>query len=231
MKVLAIIPCFNESGALPGLLDDFARNGSLCDTLVVDDGSTDDTYRVAVSRTRALRLPFNLGIGGAVQTGIRFAYERGYDFCIQVDGDGQHPPSEIARVLEVQAQTGASLVIGSRFLSEVSFRTTWARRLGIGLLRVALRVFHGIEVQDPTSGFRVLDRAAMRVFGRDYPQDFPEPLSLAIAASAGLKIAEAPVRMRAREHGQSSIQGLKSVSYMARVIGYLFLLRLGKGWS
>jgi glycosyltransferase involved in cell wall biosynthesis len=231
LKGLAIIPCFNEAAALPGLLTEFERVGAPCDTLVVDDGSADNTYDVAAARTRALRLPFNLGIGGAVQAGIRYAYERGYDYCIQVDGDGQHPPEEIARLLETQSQTRASLVIGSRFLSEVSFRTTWTRRLGIAMLRLALRAFHGIEVQDLTSGFRLMDRAAMRVFVRDYPQDFPEPLSLAIAASAGIKIAETPVRMRAREHGQSSIQGFKTVAYMARVIGYLFILRVGKSWS
>ena len=226
-RILLVIPCYNEEASVGDLLEEIAAVNAHYHTLVVDDGSSNSTSAVASAHSPVVRLIANLEIGGAVQTGLKYAARNAYDFCIQIDGDGQHDPREIDALLDAYRQRPCNIVIGSRFIDNAGFRSTIARRLGSKLIAIALNyLFTGGRVSDPTSGMRLLDRRAMEFFTRRYPQDFPEPISLAWAKRAGLTIGEAAVRMRAREAGESSIDGFKSLTYMIRVLGYILLARL-----
>jgi glycosyltransferase involved in cell wall biosynthesis len=216
VRLLAIIPAYNEQDALGGLLAELRalpRDGFELDTLVIDDGSSDRTSEVAhAGGARVLRLCRNLGIGGAVQAGLRVAHREGYDAAIQIDGDGQHPPDQMAHLLAQRAD----LVIGTRYRAN-GFRSTALRRAGSWWLRSVLRVVTRLQVSDPTSGFRMYRRRALRLFDESYPYDFPEPESLAIARASRLSIAEVPVTMRERQGGRSSIAAFDSVYYMVKV--------------
>ena len=227
MRVLVVIPAFNEEAALGRLLGELAAARSTSEhelsLLVVDDGSSDATRRIArEGGARVLRLCANLGIGGAVQSGLHVAHREGFDCAVQLDGDGQHPPSELPGLLAVMRGAEApDLLVGSRFLSgetsEKNFHSTFIRRVGIGWLRLVLRVVAQMKVSDPTSGFRVYGRRALALFDETYPYDFPEPEALAIAAAVGLSHREVPVRMRERQGGQSSIGPFDAVYYMVKV--------------
>jgi len=226
-RILLIIPCFNEEASIGGLLSEIAATGCGYHTLVIDDGSSDATAAVASCRSPVARLAQNLGIGGAVQTGIKYAARQDFDFCIQIDGDGQHDPRAIETLLEAYRNDPTNITIGSRFIDHAGFCSTRMRRAGIRLIVLALNgLFSGGRITDPTSGMRLLDRSAIAFFAKAYPTDFPEPISLAWAMRAGLTVSEVPVEMRARETGVSSIDGLKSASYMIRVLGYILLARL-----
>ncbi|MEK7382601.1 MAG: glycosyltransferase family 2 protein [Elusimicrobiota bacterium] len=226
-RVLLILPCWNEGAAIAKVLGEIKRLDAAYDTLVVDDGSVDDTFKTASALSPCVRLAHNLGIGGAVQTGIQYAHRHGYDFCIQIDGDGQHPPDQIAVLLAAHRAAPANILIGSRYLSRDSFQSTFARRLGSGLIAYAIRLlFGGAVVTDPTSGMRLMDRRAMAFFTQAYPHDYPEPISLAWALRHGLTLREHAVRMRGREQGSSSIKGLKVMAYMLRVVFYIACSRL-----
>lgn len=224
MRLLVIIPAFNEQKALGGLLAEIREIatpelGVTLETVVVDDGSVDRTAQVArAGGARLLVLCKNLGIGGAVQSGLRLAYREGFDFAAQIDGDGQHPPSELRRLLDPARGPGApDLIVGTRYREHASsFRSTPLRRLGSAWLRMVLRLV-GVRVTDPTSGFRLYGPRALGLFDETYPYDFPEPESLAVARAAGLAIAEVPVTMRERQGGRSSISGLGSIYYMLKV--------------
>ena len=230
MRVLLIIPAYNEQEALGGLLAEIRAlppdDRFTLHPVVVDDGSVDRTAEVALAGgARLLRLCRNLGIGGAVQSGLRLAHREQFDAAVQIDGDGQHPPSELVRLLEpVQAERAPDLVVGTRYREREAypgykdnFRSTIMRRLGSWWLRVILRVVARVEVSDPTSGYRVYGPRALRLFADTYPYDFPEPESLAIARAAGLTVAEVPVQMRERQGGTSSIAGLSTIYYMLKV--------------
>lgn len=231
-RILLVIPCFNEERAITPLLREIAAIGAPWETLVVDDGSNDDTFRAASALSPTVRLVANLGIGGAVQTGIRYAARHGFDFCVQIDGDGQHPPAEVTKLLGAYTALPRSIIVGSRYLENDGFRSTWPRRLGTrAIARTLALLFPGASISDPTSGMRLLDRAAIRLFAHRYPHDFPEPISLAWALRAGLSVSEVSVNMRAREHGTSSIAGIGSIAYMARVLGYIVLARLSRSSS
>ncbi len=223
MRVLIVVPAFNEAAALGGLLAEI-RALSLADTeiatVVVDDGSRDRTAEISRAHSvRTLALCGNLGIGGAVQSGLRLAAREHFDCAVQIDGDGQHPPAELARLLEhARAEPRPDLLVGTRYRAEGdNFRSTLLRRIGSGWLKLVLRLVAGVRVSDPTSGFRLYGPRALRLFEATYPYDFPEPESLAIARKHGLRIAETPVAMRERQGGSSSIAGLATLYYMLKV--------------
>ena len=226
-RILLVIPCFNEEASIGDLLKEIAAMGAEYHTLVVDDGSSDSTSAVAGAHSPVVRLIQNLGIGGAVQTGLKYAARNAFNFCVQIDGDGQHNPREIVALLDAYRRQPRNIIIGSRFIGNAGFRSTISRRLGSKLIAATLNhLFAGGRITDPTSGMRLLDRRAIEFFAQKYPLDFPEPISLAWAMRAGLTIGETAVTMRARETGESSIDGFKPLGYMIRVLGYILLARL-----
>jgi glycosyltransferase involved in cell wall biosynthesis len=228
VRVLAIVPAFNEERSIRSVVAGLRSAAPEVDVCVVDDGSTDGTAEAArAAGATLLSLPVNLGIGGAVQAGYRWARDRGYDVAVQVDGDGQHDASFLPALVEEVASGRADLVVGSRFSGprvEGAFRSTWSRRAGIRYLSAVLRIRCGARVLDPTSGFRAAGRRAIELFARSYPPDYPEPESIAVAARAGLRIAELPVRMAERLHGESSIGLGRSLYYLVKVSMALVLL-------
>lgn len=226
-RILLILPCFNEEKSIGSVLAEVYAEDDRFNTIVIDDGSSDKTHATARMLSPCVRLIHNLGIGGAVQTGIKYAVAHDYDCCIQVDGDGQHPPDQVKLLVKAWKETGADIIIGSRYLGTKSFQSTWARRLGSSTISLVIRqLFGGKVVTDCTSGLRLMNRRTAQFFSEHYPIDYPEPISIGWALRAGFKIHEVPVVMRAREHGKSSIGGLKSLSYMVRVVLYLALTRI-----
>jgi glycosyltransferase involved in cell wall biosynthesis len=228
-KILLIIPCFNEQESIVGLIKEIKDISEKFSILVIDDGSTDDTYLRSVEVAPTIKLLRNLGIGGAVQTGIRFARDCNFDFCIQIDGDGQHPPNEILKLLRAYQENSTDIVIGSRYIQNDSFRSTLARRSGSKLIAWILNILFGVKViTDPTSGFRMMNSKAIKIFSENYPCDYPEPISIAWGILSGLQLSECAVNMRSREAGVSSIAGIAPIIYMTRVVGYILLARLFK---
>jgi glycosyltransferase involved in cell wall biosynthesis len=224
MRALIVVPALNEQAALPPLLEElraFVAAAGLPKWVVavIDDGSTDRTARIAAGAdARLVRLSCNLGIGAAVQSGLRMALREGFDFAVQLDGDGQHPPGELPKLLGALARSPApDLVLGSRYLANGGHRSTAVRRLAAKWLMWTLRAVIGLRVSDPTSGFRLYGRRALELFDQTYPYDFPEPESLAIAKAAGLRIVEVAVTMRERQGGRSSLSGLRGAYYMLKV--------------
>jgi glycosyltransferase involved in cell wall biosynthesis len=227
-QVLVVIPAFNEESTVGAVIREVLALGPGFVPVVIDDGSTDRTARRAAEHgARLVSLPMNLGIGGAVQTGIQLARQDGFGFCCQIDGDGQHIAAELLRLVEKQRRDGDNIVIGSRYIPGAEGdRSTRMRRLGSRIISLTISiVFRGARVSDPTSGLRLLDRRAILLFASDYPHDYPEPISVSVAIRNGLSVADVPVSMRARSHGQSSIGGIKNLLYMFRVICYIVLAR------
>ena len=215
-RVLVIIPAYNEQESILSTVEKIKAFGY--DYVVVNDGSRDDTIKICRENDiNVLDLHQNLGIGGAVQAGHKYAQRFDYDIDVQVDGDGQHDPRFIPRLVEL-IQNGADLAIGSRFLEKNGgFQSTFMRRVGITWLSFWIRLFTGKRITDPTSGFRACGRRAINLFCKSYPMDYPEPESIAHALRAGLKVNEAPVSMLERQGGVSSIGGFSSVYYMIKV--------------
>ncbi len=225
-RILLIIPCYNEEKSIQNLLEEIKALDNCYDTIVIDDGSDDNTAEKAKKHSPVIQLLHNLGIGSAVQTGIRYAYRNNYDFCIQIDGDGQHIPDEIAKLLKHQEETNNAITVGTRFLENPSLRSTWARYFGNKVISLILnRLFVDCRITDPTSGMRLMNLNAMSFFSRQYPLDFPEPISLAWALKRKMGIGETPVKMRPRKYGRSSISLLKSFSYMFRVSALILVCR------
>ncbi len=227
-KLLVIIPCFNEAASLPKLLPELLQvqlqEQYQLDVLVVNDCSTDQSVQVASKfNVRVLDLTVNLGIGGAMQTGYRYALNNGYDLAVQMDGDGQHPPTELHKLLAHWESTPSNVVIGSRFIVKQGYQSSALRRTGIGYLHWLNKLFTGIHVYDSTSGFRLFDQKAIAIAAENYPDEYPEPESIIIFAKAGLSVQETAVVMRERQGGQSSIRQFSQVYYMVKVtIAMLF---------
>lgn len=209
-KVLIVIPAYNEADNILNTVSGVVEHGF--DYVVVNDGSRDTTLDVCRSNgLNVLDLPMNLGIGGAVQAGHKYAQRFGYDIDIQLDGDGQHDPAYLDALVH-EVVSGADLVIGSRFLEKTDgFQSTFMRRVGITWLSAILKLCTGRHVSDPTSGFRACGRRAIDLFCASYPVDYPEPESIAVAIKSGLSVKEVSVEMRERQGGTSSIGGLSSV--------------------
>ncbi len=225
LRRVAIVPAYNEELAVPRVIDELRAFDPGLDIVVVDDGSVDRTAAAAAAKgARVLRLPFNLGIGGAVQTGFRFAFENDYDLAVRVDGDGQHDPSQLARVLEPVLRGEADIVIGSRFASdEGGYRSSRARRVGIRLLAWVVSHIVGQRVTDTTSGFQAVNREGIALFAHDYPHDYPEVEATVMVFRHRLRLCEVPVSMRERDSGRSSITALRSVYYMVKVLLAIFV--------
>ncbi len=230
LRGLVIVPAYNEAASIAGVVEDLRRDVPEFDLVVVDDGSTDGTASRVPAGVPVLKLPFNLGIGGAMQTGYRYAAAGNYDVAVQVDGDGQHPASEIRPLLERLAEGDADLVVGSRFLEPRGYRQSAARAAGAMILRGLLRLLTGLKITDCTSGFRAANRAVIRVFARDYPDDYPEPEVLILLRRAGYRVAETPVRMSPRAGGETSITLLRGVYYVVKVGAALLLATIRQPW-
>jgi glycosyltransferase involved in cell wall biosynthesis len=226
VRAIAIVPAFNEEGTVADVISELRGYDSEIEILVIDDGSHDKTAEAArVAGARVLRLPFNLGIGGAVQTGFRYADENGFNLAVRVDGDGQHDPMQLAAVVEPVVRGDANIAVGSRYLTprESGYRSSVPRRLGIRILSGVVSILTRQRITDPTSGFQALDRKAIALFAADYPHDYPEVEAIVLVKRHRLTLVEVPIRMRPRAGGQSSIGLLASIYYMVKVLLALFV--------
>jgi glycosyltransferase involved in cell wall biosynthesis len=218
-RTLAIVPALNEQESVGRVVDEIRAVSPSIQALVIDDGSTDGTAAVAAAHgARVIRLPFNLGIGGAMQTGFRYAFEHGFALAVQVDGDGQHTPAEIPKLLEPLYADQADMVVGSRFTGERSYRAPFFRRLGIALFAAVVSLIARQRVTDTTSGFRAVNRRGIALFAADYPHDYPEVEATLMVHRHELRLVEVPVAMRDRETGRSSITPFRSIYYMIKVL-------------
>ncbi|WP_145028292.1 glycosyltransferase family 2 protein [Paenibacillus sp. Y412MC10] len=228
-KVLVIVPAYNEAEGIGQVIRRLREDALYADVLVINDGSSDATSRIArAAGANVIDLTCNLGIGGAVQTGYRYAAEHHYDYAVQIDGDGQHNPCDLRRLLSAQFDTGADMVIGSRFITKEGFQSTFARKMGIGLLSALVTRLTGQNVTDPTSGYRLCGRRAISLFAREYPTDYPEVEALMLLYNRELSFSEIPVVMNERQGGVSSISAMKSVYYMSKVILSVLLMKTKK---
>ena len=215
---IAIVPALNEEGNIGRVIAEIRAFDPGLEVVVVDDASVDRTAAVAADAgAHVLRLPFNLGIGGAVQTGFRYAFEHGYDLAVRVDGDGQHDPAQLGVLLEPVLAGEADIVVGSRFAGVDGFRSSRSRRAGIRLLAWTLSALVRQRVTDATSGFQALNRDGIRLFAADYPHDYPEVEAVVMVVRHRLRILEVPAQMRGRETGRSSITLLRSLYYAIKV--------------
>jgi glycosyltransferase involved in cell wall biosynthesis len=226
LRRVAIVPALNEAENIGRVIDELRAFDPGLDIVVVDDGSLDGTAQAAAAMgARVLRLPFNLGIGGAVQTGFRFAFENGYDIAVRVDGDGQHDPAQLDRVLAPVLNGEADIVVGSRFaaIGASGYRSSRTRRIGIRFLAWVVSRIVGQRVTDTTSGFQALNREGIALFARDYPHDYPEVEATVMVFRHRLRLTEVPVEMRERAAGSSSITALRSIYYMVKVLLAIFV--------
>jgi glycosyltransferase involved in cell wall biosynthesis len=224
MKILIIVPAYNEEASLPGVIQDLREHIPAADVLVMNDGSHDATALVARKLgIPVLDLPFNLGIGGAVQAGYLYAERNAYDIAVQFDGDGQHLGSEIKKLLEPLKAQQVDLVVGSRFLAIGGYRAPIFRKMGIGIFSFVISRILGITVSDSTSGFRAANRRVIEFFAHTYPDDYPEVESLVLLHKVGLRMTEVSVTMRERTSGRSSITPVRSVYYMTKVLMAIFI--------
>ena len=217
MKILIVIPAYNESKNLPKVLENIRNVSMNYDIVVINDCSTDDTQQIAKDQgCSVINLPVNLGIGGAVQTGFKYARQNGYDIAVQLDGDGQHNPEYIDALI-AKIDEGYNVSIGSRFIDNKGYQSTHLRRMGIRFFGRLLKLLTGHSFTDPTSGFRAFDRRAIEYFSLSYPTDYAEPESILMLVKKKMRIAEIPVVMNERENGKSSIGSAKSIYYVIKV--------------
>jgi glycosyltransferase involved in cell wall biosynthesis len=218
MKKLIIIPAYNESANIQATLEQIKANVPDFDYVVINDHSTDNTLEILEqNHYNYVNLPVNLGIGGAVQTGYRYALENGYDAAVQVDADGQHDVTYLKNLVKKMEQEQADMVIGSRFITNEGFQSTFMRRVGITYFTRMIKHMTGHVITDPTSGFRLADRKVIELFSVNYPRDYPEPESIVFLLKRDLKVVEEPVKMKKRQGGVSSIRMWSSVYYMVKV--------------
>jgi len=230
MNVCVIVPAYNEQENIVSVLQDIHNANENYAIVVIDDGSADFTAKIATKEkiAKVISLPCNLGIGGAVQTGFKYASENDFDVAVQFDGDGQHIAIEIQKLLEPITLNEADAVIGSRFLqkNQQGFRSTFMRRVGIKIFEIICRIFIGQRISDCTSGFRAYNKKAINMLANNYPTDFPEPESVILLKKNSFRIKEVSVEMKERVYGKSSIGGLKSIYYMVKVILSMLMAKI-----
>ncbi len=227
MKKLIIIPAYNESESIKNTVEDILKHAPEFDYVVVNDCSKDNTLEILKkNQFNHVSLPINLGIGGAVQTGYKYAKEHGYDLAVQVDGDGQHDPAFLNTMASFMEEKGVDMVIGSRFIKKEGFQSSALRQFGIRYFTFLIKLLTGKTVTDPTSGLRMANRKVIELFAENYPSDYPEPETAVTVLDAGYTIEEIPVIMRARQGGVSSITMKKGVYYMVKVTMAIIIERL-----
>ena len=223
-RALVIIPAYNEEGSVGKVVEEVRTHLPQTDILVVSDGSTDRTSEKArASGATVLELPFNLGIGGAMQAGYQYAWQRGYDIAVQVDADGQHDPKEIGKLLKALEEKKMDMAIGSRFIGDLGYKSSTIRRIGISIFSQVISMIVRQKITDPTSGFRAANRKAIQLFASNYPQDYPEPEAVVLLHQCRLKMGEVPVGMSERYSGESSITKIRSIYYMVKVLLAIFV--------
>jgi glycosyltransferase involved in cell wall biosynthesis len=224
LRRVAVVPALNEEANVGGVIDELRALDPGMEVVVIDDGSVDATAAVAAEHgAHVVRLPFNLGIGGAVQTGYRYAFEHGFDVAMQVDGDGQHDPAQLPLILGPLLDGEADMVVGSRFAGAGAYRSTATRRIGIRIFARVVSAVVGQRLTDTTSGFRAVNRKGIALFAADYPHDYPEVEATVMCVKHKLRLKEVPVAMRERGGGRSSITALASIYYMAKVLVAIFV--------
>jgi glycosyltransferase involved in cell wall biosynthesis len=224
LKTLVIVPAYNEENCIGAVISDLRDNFPGGDILVVNDGSRDRTSEIAKERgARVIDLPYNVGIGGAIQTGFVYAMRENYEVAIQFDGDGQHQADEIPKILEPYKQGDADIVVGSRFLSEGGFTSSMQRKMGAKILSCVVSSLIGKKITDTTSGFRVYGKKAIGFFSSMYPEDYPEVETFILAHKKGLIVREVPAEILPRAGGRSSITFTRAVYYMVKVLLAVFV--------
>ncbi len=231
MKTLIIIPAYNEAENIEEVINNLKDNYPQYDYVIVNDGSVDATADIcAKNGFPCINLPINLGIGGAVQTGYKYALENGYDIAVQMDGDGQHDPAFLHEMKRIIESGEADAVIGSRFVQKEGFQSSVTRRVGIVFLSILGKILTGVRLKDITSGYRMVNSRMITIYAEDYPSDYPEPEAMVIAAIHGFRIKEYPVVMKERQRGTSSINLKRSVYYMIKVSLAMMVRRLSLGF-
>ena len=230
MKTLVIIPCYNEQDSIVKVVDNLKKNAPDVDYLIVNDCSTDNTEKILKENGyNYINNPINLGIGGGVQAGYKYAMQYSYDIAVQMDGDGQHDPKYLSAVIEPVAQGKYDMAIGSRFIEKEGFQTSFMRRLGINIISAFIFVLTGKRVKDTTSGFRACNKKLIDFFAANYADDYPEPEAIMACLACGYSVGEVAVVMEERQGGVSSISSFKSAYYMIKVCLALIVGRISYG--
>ena len=229
MKKLVIIPAYNEMGNIVKTVTDIRENAKTFDYVIVNDCYKDDTRKICEEQGyNIVNLPVNLGIGGGVQTGYMYALRNGYDIAVQFDGDGQHNASYLEQMAEQLEGEQLDMLIGSRFITNEGFQSSFMRRVGIKYFTVLIKMMTGTKITDPTSGMRMVNRDIIEAFANYYPKDYPEPESVVTILKKKKKVKEVPVEMNEREEGISSISAWNSIYYMIKVTLAIFVAMLQK---
>lgn len=227
MKILVIIPAYNEEASILQVIQKLKKDCPRADYVVINDCSSDDTLlKLEDADASYINLPLNLGIGGGVQTGYKYALKNNYDIAIQIDGDGQHDTKYLEDVITPIERGEADVVIGSRFITKEGFQSSGMRRMGINFLSGLIRLCCGTKVHDVTSGYRAVNKQGIKLYAGEYPVDYPEPEAIVKASVMGMRIKEVPVIMQERKTGKSSISAFSSVYYMIKVSLAIILCRI-----
>ena len=229
-KRIILIPAYNEAQSIAGVINRLHEHLPDYDVLVIDDGSRDTTAASVPKTAKVISLPFNLGIGGAMQTGYRYAAKHGYSVAVQVDADGQHPPELVSQLVAELESSGVDLVIGSRFIEPGLYTQSFTRMGGIKVLRAIIRICTGERITDCTSGFRAANRKVICAYAHWYPEDYPEPEVVLLLLRAGMKLREVPTRMDQRTTGETSIPFWRGVFYVIKVSSCLLLDMIREPW-
>ena len=227
MKTLVIIPCYNEQDSIVKVINNLKNNAPDVDYLIVNDCSTDNTEKILRENGfNYINNPINLGIGGGVQAGYLYAQQNGYDIAVQMDGDGQHDPKYLSKVIAPVADGTFDMAIGSRFIEKEGFQTSFMRRFGINIISTFILLLTGKRIKDTTSGFRACNRKLIEFFAKNYADDYPEPEAIMACIVNGFSVGEVAVVMEERQGGVSSIRSLKSAYYMIKVCLALIVSRI-----